>query len=156
MKKIHKGDSSDSEYSMKRAHTDDPPDFKHSVVTILPHRMERDVETVKEGKCEALVETGKKRKYEVIGETVEINEVPTERDTITEDSTHGDIAKDKQALLPTTPLKQRPTGTPEIHNTKKNRSLEKLTETTLVTSEDSNRTMDVREHAKPLDNDDAH
>ena len=52
---------------MKRAHPDDPPDFKHSVVTTLPHRMERDVETVKEGKYEALVETGKKRKYEVIG-----------------------------------------------------------------------------------------
>jgi hypothetical protein len=34
----------------------------------------------------------KKRKYEVLGETGEIDEVPTDRDAIMSNSTHGDSA----------------------------------------------------------------
>jgi hypothetical protein len=180
VKKVHKDDSSDSEYLMEKVHKDDSSDSEYLVEKALPYRMEMDVETVK------------KRKYEVLGETVEINEVSTDRGAIIKDSTYGnsaigdnakdDNAKDEQFLLPATPVEQWPTEAPEGPNTKENRSLEGHDGTNQATSddrekgttltkekmkigrnneeeyvldEDINRVMDVREHDKPLDIDDA-
>jgi hypothetical protein len=64
MEKVHKDDSSDSEYMLEK---------------VPFYRLEMGVRT-------------KKRKYEVLGETGEIDEVPTDRDAIMGNSTHGDSA----------------------------------------------------------------
>ena len=154
MKKVHKDDSSDSEYLMEKVHKDDSSDSEYLVEKVLLYRMEMAMETVK------------KRKYKVLGETVEVNEVPTDRDAIMKNSTYGNSA-----------LEQWPTEAPEVSNTKENRSLEGQDGTNQATSddkdkginlieekmkvgrhdeeehvpnEDIDKEMDVKEHDKPL------
>jgi hypothetical protein len=60
MEKVHKDDSSDSEYIVEK---------------VLSYRMG--------------VETVKRRKYEVLGEAEEIDEISTDRDAIMGNSTYG-------------------------------------------------------------------
>ena len=67
MEKVHKNDSSDSEYRVEKV-----PSYK-----------------LKMG-----VRTVKKRKYKILGENREIDEIPTDRDAIMGNSTHGDSALD--------------------------------------------------------------
>jgi hypothetical protein len=163
MEKVHKDDSSESEYTVEKA-----PSYK-----------------LKMG-----VRMVKKRKYEVLGETGEIDEVPTDRDAIISNSTHGDSAlgdnvkygpqghlrslsdvpqlttqiqasphkdEEEDAMMfscpkymnleaeqfsqPTIqpPVEQWPTEAPEVHNTKENRSLEGQDETNQTTSDDKDK-----------------
>ena len=63
MEKVHKDDSSASEYIAEK---------------VLSYKMEMGVDTMR------------KRKYEVLGETGEIDEVPRDRDAIRGNSTLGD------------------------------------------------------------------
>jgi hypothetical protein len=62
---------------MKKVHKDDSSDSDCQVEKVLTNRMGMTVEAVN------------KKKYEVLGETVEIDEVPTDRDAIMKNSTYG-------------------------------------------------------------------
>jgi hypothetical protein len=97
MEEVHKDDSSISEYLLGKIHKDDSSDSEYLVEKALPYRMKMSVETVK------------KRKYEELEETVETDEVPTDRDAIMKNYTYGNSAladntKDELLLQPATPV----------------------------------------------------
>ena len=117
MKKVHKDDSSDSEYLVEK---------------VLLYRMEMDVETVK------------KREYKVPGEAKEINEVHIDRVTIMGNSTYGDSAlgdnaRDEQTVEPW------PTEAPEVSEKKENRSVGGHEETNQATSDDKTKGTTITE-----------
>jgi hypothetical protein len=67
---------------MEKVHKDDSSDYEYKVEKAPFHKLKMDVRSVK------------KRKYKVLAENEEIDEIPTARDAIMGNSTHGDSALD--------------------------------------------------------------